>query len=204
MEGRFGPFLFLLFDFLAAGLIERREILLRERLIALTEPLLARLGYELVDVEYAATRSEATLRVYIDWPEGVKPLEVAALPDDGTRAADGIGVEDCERVSRELSALLDVEDPIAVPYQLEVSSPGADRILRTPAHYRRQVGQRAHVELAVSRDGRRRYTGALVRADDDGFELNVDGSVVPIRYAEVGRTRLAPEWHKPAPRGKKR
>jgi len=182
----------------------RIGIVLRERLIALTEPLLAQLGYELVDVEYAATRSEATLRVYIDWPDGVKPAEVAALPDDGTRPADGIGVEDCERVSRELSALLDVEDPIAVPYQLEVSSPGADRILRTPAHYRRQVGERAHVELAAPRDGRRRFTGTLVRADDDGFELDVDGSAVPIRYAEVGKTRLAPDWSKPAPRGKKR
>jgi ribosome maturation factor RimP len=177
---------------------------LRERLIALTEPLLARLGYELVDVEYAATRSEATLRVYIDWPDGVKPEAVAAAYDDGTRAIDGIGVEDCERVSRELSALLDVEDPIAVPYQLEVSSPGADRILRTPAHYQRQVGQRAHVELAAPRDGRRRFTGTLVRADESGFELNVDGSAVEIGYAEVGRTRLAPDWSQPAPRGKKR
>ena len=178
--------------------------MLRERLLDLTEPLLARLGYELVDVEYAATRSEATLRVYIDWPDGVKPPEVAAVPDDGTRAFDGIGVEDCERVSRELSALLDVEDPIAVPYQLEVSSPGADRILRTPAHYQRQVGQRAHVELVVPRDGRRRFTGALVRADEEGFELNVDGAAVTFSYAEVGRTRLAPEWTKPAPRGKRR
>jgi ribosome maturation factor RimP len=177
--------------------------MLRERLIALTEPLLAGLGYELVDVEYAATRSEATLRVYIDWPDGVQPAGIV-VPDDGTRAFDGIGVEDCERVSRELSALLDVEDPIAVPYQLEVSSPGADRILRTPAHYRRQVGQRAHVELAVPRDGRRRFTGTLVRADEDGFELNVDGAAHTFRYAEVGRTRLAPEWTKPAPRGKRR
>ena len=178
--------------------------MLRERLIALTEPLVARLGYELVDVEYAATRSEATLRVYIDWPEGVKPAELDAMPDDGTRAFDGIGVEDCERVSRELSALLDVEDPIAVPYQLEVSSPGADRILRTPAHYQRHVGQRAHVELLAPRDGRRRFTGTLVRADEDGFELNVDGEAVTFNYAEVGRTRLAPEWTKPAPRGKRR
>ncbi len=178
--------------------------MLRERLIALTEPLLARLGYELVDLEYAATRSEATLRVYIDWPEGVKPPEVVAVPDDGTRAFDGIGVEDCERVSRELSALLDVEDPISVPYQLEISSPGADRILRTPAHYRRQVGQRAHVELVAPREGRRRFTGTLVRAEDDGFELNVDGSAVSFRYGEVGRTRLAPEWVLPAPRGRKK
>jgi ribosome maturation factor RimP len=177
--------------------------MLRERLIALTEPLLARLGYELVDVEYAATRSEATVRVYIDWPDGVKPEAVASAPDDGTRAFDGIGVEDCERVSRELSALLDVEDPIEVPYQLEVSSPGADRILRTPAHYRRQVGQRAHVELVAPRAGRRRFTGTLVRADEEGFELNVDGTVVTVSYAEVGRTRLAPEWVKPAPRGKR-
>jgi ribosome maturation factor RimP len=177
--------------------------MLRERLIALAEPLLARLGYELVDIEYAATRSEATLRVYIDWPEGKAPASVAALPDDGTRAFDGIGVEDCELVSRELSALLDVEDPIDVAYELEVSSPGADRILRTPAHYLRHVGQRSHVELAAPRDGRRRYTGVLTRADEDGFELNVDGSAVPIRYAEVGRTRLAPDWSKPA-KGKKR
>jgi ribosome maturation factor RimP len=178
--------------------------MLRERLIALTEPLLARLGYELVDVEYAATRSEATLRVYIDWPEGVMPPDRAAQPDDGERAFDGIGVEDCERVSRELSALLDVEDPIAVPYELEVSSPGMDRILRTPAHYQRHAGQRAHVELAAPRDGRRRFTGELVRAGIDDFDLNVDGALVTIRYAEVGKTRLAPDWSRQAPRGKRR
>lgn len=178
--------------------------MLRERLIALTEPLLARLGYELVDVEYAAGRSEATLRVYIDWPDGRMPPERAALPDDGQRAFDGIGVEDCETVSRELSALLDVEDPIPVAYQLEVSSPGMDRILRTPAHYQRHAGQRVHVELAVPRDGRRRYTGGLVRAGDEDFDLNVDGVVVTVRHAEVGKTRLAPEWGKPRPRGKKR
>ncbi len=178
--------------------------MLRERLIALTEPLLARLGYELVDVEYAASRTEATLRVYIDWPEGVMPPERAAQPDDGERAFDGIGVEDCERVSRELSALLDVEDPIPVAYQLEISSPGMDRILRTPAHYRRHAGQRVHVELAVPREGRRRYTGVMTRAGDEDFDVDVDGTVVTLRYAEVGKTRLAPEWRKSQPRGKKR
>ncbi len=177
--------------------------MVRERLIALAEPLLASLGYELVDIEYAATHSEATLRVYIDWPDGKMPSVAAALPDDGTRAFDGIGVEDCEKVSRELSALLDVEDPIAVPYQLEVSSPGADRILRTVAHYRRYVGQRVLVELAAARDGRRRFTGDMTRVDDDGIELNVDESVVTVRYAEVGKTRLAPDWSRKKRRGKK-
>jgi ribosome maturation factor RimP len=179
--------------------------MLRERLIAMTEPLLARLGYELVDVEYAATRSEATLRVYIDWPEGRMPPERAARADDGQPSEGGIGIEDCERVSRELSALLDVEDPIAVPYNLEVSSPGVDRILRTPAHYMRHVGQRAHVELVAPREGgRRRYTGELVRAGDEDFDLIVDGEVVTVRYGEVGKTRLAPEWRRSQPRGKKR
>jgi ribosome maturation factor RimP len=177
---------------------------LRERLIALAEPLIAALGYELVDIEYAATRSAATLRVYIDWPDGKMPAALAGVPDDGTRAFDGIGVEDCERVSRELSALLDVEDPITVPYELELSSPGADRILRTPAHYRRHVGQRALVELAAPRDGRRRYTGMLTRADDRDFELNVDGSMVTVRYDEVGKTRLAPDWSQQKRRGAKK
>jgi ribosome maturation factor RimP len=177
---------------------------LRERLLALAEPLVQRLGYELVDVEYAATRSEATLRVYIDWPEGKMSEAAEAAGDDGTRAFDGIGVEDCERVSRELSALLDVEDPIAVPYQLEVSSPGMDRILRTPAHYQRFAGERVHVELVAPRDGRRRYTGVLLRAGDDEFDVNVDGAAVTVRYAEVGKTRLAPDWSRQKPRGKKR
>jgi ribosome maturation factor RimP len=177
---------------------------LRERLLALAEPLVQRLGYELVDVEYAATRSEASLRVYIDWPGGKMSAEAALAGDDGTRAFDGIGVEDCERVSRELSALLDVEDPIPVAYQLEVSSPGADRILRTPAHYQRFVGERALVELAAPRAGRRRFTGTLVRAGEEDFELNVDGSAVVVRYAEAGKTRLAPDFSRQKPRGKKR
>jgi len=177
--------------------------LLRDQLLALAEPLVQQLGYELVDVEYAATRSEATLRVYIDWPDGKMSAEAALAGDDGTRAFDGIGVEDCERVSRELSALLDVEDPISVPYQLEVSSPGADRILRTPAHYRRFVGERVHVELSAPREGRRRYTGTLLRAGEEEFEVDVDGSVVSFRFAEVGKTRLAPDFSRQKSRGKK-
>jgi ribosome maturation factor RimP len=177
---------------------------MRERLIDMAEPLLQGLGYELVDIEYAATRSQATVRVYIDWPEGRIPKaaadELAARVDDDSHAFDGIGVEDCERVSRELSALLDVQDPISVPYALEVSSPGMDRILRTAAHYVRHVGQRVHVELKVPREGRRRYTGELRQADADGIELIVDGTKVSVRLSEIGKTRLAPDWSRAAQR----
>ncbi|MEN9704390.1 MAG: ribosome maturation factor RimP [Pseudomonadota bacterium] len=166
---------------------------LRERLIALAEPLLADLGYELVDIEYVPGRGQSTVRVYIDWPGGIAPAGVGDENDEN-RSFEGIGVDDCEKVSREFSALLDVEDPIPGAYTLEVSSPGMDRILRTGPHYQRFVGERVHVELHVPRDGRRRYTGRLVRADEDGIELEVDGAPVTMSIAEIGKARLAPDW----------
>lgn len=172
---------------------------LRERLIGLAEPLLAALGYELVDIEYVPGRAQSLLRVYIDWPGGVPPAGVGHEADED-RSWEGIGVDDCEKVSRELSALLDVEDPIPGAYTLEVSSPGLDRILRTAPHFRRFVGERVHVELQLPRDGRRRYTGQLTRADDEGIELNVDGQPVTLTIAEIGRARLAPDWHNQSPR----
>lgn len=146
---------------------------LRDRLIALTEPLLGGLGYELVDLEYGAGRAHATLRLFIDKPEGV-------------------GVDDCEQVSREVSALLDVEDPIPTAYTLEVSSPGFDRVLRTRAHFERFAGERVHVELKEPRDGRRRYTGMLRTVADEGLTLEVDREIVSVTFDEIGRARLAP------------
>jgi ribosome maturation factor RimP len=148
---------------------------LREKLIVLTEPLLAQLGYELVDLEYVPGRTHALLRIFID------------------REA-GVGLDDCERVSREVSALLDVEDPVPTGYTLEVSSPGLDRVLRTPAHFQRFVGERVRVELLQSRAGRRRYTGQLRALNGEGIELNVDGAMVAVSFAEIGRARLAPLW----------
>jgi ribosome maturation factor RimP len=148
---------------------------LREKLIGLTEPLLAQLGYELVDLEYVPGRTHAVLRIFID-------------------RSGGVGLDDCERVSREVSALLDVEDPVPTGYTLEVSSPGLDRVLRTPAHFQRFVGERVRVELLQSRDGRRRYTGLLQALNGEGIELNVDGAMVAVSFAEIGRARLAPLW----------
>jgi ribosome maturation factor RimP len=157
---------------------------LRERLIALIEPLIGRLGYELVELEQTSGRGSAVIRIFIDRP----------FPGgDGSAPADpngGIGLTDCERVSREVSALLDVEDPIPTAYRLEVSSPGFDRVLRTPAHFARFVGSRIAVELAVPREGRRRYTGRLLQADEAGIALEVDGQRVAIRFAEMGKARL--------------
>jgi len=144
---------------------------LRERLIALIEPLVGRLGYELVELEQTSGRGSAVLRLFIDRPEGV-------------------GLTDCERISREVSALLDVEDPIPTAYTLEVSSPGFDRVLRTQAHFARFVGSQVLVELAAPREGRRRFTGTLLSADEAGIALEVDGQRVPMSFAEIGKARL--------------
>ena len=157
---------------------------LRERLIALIEPLVGRLGYELVELEHTAGRGSAVVRLFIDRPFPGAP---DSAPAD---LSGGVGLTDCELVSREVSALLDVEDPVPTAYTLEVSSPGFDRVLRTQEHFARFVGSRVHVELAAPRDGRRRYTGTLLSADAAGIALEVDGQRVPMSFAEIGKARL--------------
>jgi ribosome maturation factor RimP len=145
---------------------------LRERLVGLIEPLLAQLGYELLELEYSPARGHALLRLYID-------------------AAAGVTLEDCAKVSREVSGRLDTEDPIPGAYTLEVSSPGFDRVLRTQAHFGRFVGARVFVELKEPRAGRRRYTGTLLTVGEGGIELEVDKEHVHMTFAEIGKARLA-------------
>ena len=135
------------------------------------------LGYELVEIEFVPGPGGGTLRIYID-----KPAD----------ADKGIDVEDCASASHVLSELLDADDPFPGRYSLEVSSPGTDRVLRTPAHFARFVDNRVKVELAAPREGRKRYTGVLRRADGESIELDVDNFSVSIRLAEISRARLAP------------
>ena len=146
---------------------------LHDRLIARFEPVLAEAGYELVEIEFVTGQGGATLRIYIDSPEG-------------------IDVDDCAAASKPLSDLLDVEDPFPGEYSLEVSSPGLDRVLRTAEHFARFVDNRVKVELVVPRDGRKRYTGMLRKADGETIELDVDNFSVSIKLAEIGKARLAP------------
>jgi ribosome maturation factor RimP len=148
-------------------------VTLRERLIALIEPGLTRLGYELIELEYAAGRQQAVVRLFIDTPAGIT-------------------VDDCERVSRDVAALLDVDDPIPTAYTLEVSSPGFDRVLRTPAHFERFVSERVFLELKAPRAGRKRYTGLLRVVTATGIELEVDKQKVEVPFEEIAKARLAP------------
>ena len=153
---------------------------MRDALLELLEPQVEGLGLELVELEFAAHRGGGLLRLYIDRP--------------GSTIETGVTVEECETVSRHVSALLDEKDPVRSAYTLEVSSPGWDRPLRLLRHFVAAVGERIKLELAVPRNGRRRYTGRLEAVDDGGrLRLNVDGTEVEIGFAEVAKARVAPE-----------
>lgn len=137
------------------------------------EPLVESLGYELVDVECRIGGRDGVLRIFID-------------------AADGITLDDCERVSRQVSAWLDVEDPIPGQYRLEISSPGLDRILRTPVHFERFVGEEIKVELAQALEGRRRFRGRLEALDGEEILVNVDGVAWRLPLNMIEQARLVP------------
>jgi ribosome maturation factor RimP len=154
------------------------ETALHDRLIASIEPVLKDAGYELVEVEFVMGPGGGTLRIYIDLSDG--------------DSAEGIDVDDCATASHLISELLDADDPIAGAYSLEVSSPGLDRVLRTPEHFARFVDHRVKVELRVPRDGRKRYTGVLRRTDGESIEMDVDNFSVSLKIAEIARARLAP------------
>src|SRR5579859_976298 len=144
---------------------------MRETLLKLLEPAIEALGYELVELEFPPH----LLRIYID-REG------------------GVTVDDCEKVSRQVSAVLDVEDPIAGAYTLEVSSPGRDRPLRKEADYTRFAGGRVKLELALPKDGRRRYTGILKGCEAGEVLIEVDGALHKLPLADIGKARLVPEF----------
>lgn len=168
-----------------------------DRVIRVIEPAVIAAGYELVDVRFTLEQGGWVLRVYVDVPP---PADAA--PDPSAVPADLIDIADCERMSRELSAVLDVEDPIPQAYSLEVSSPGIDRPLRTAAHYRRFLGAEAKVQLAVPTitptGERRNYKGTLTAVDGDGdaaiIVITVDGQAHRLALADVDHARLVPDW----------
>lgn len=155
----------------------------------LLTPTIQSIGLELLGVEYLPSPGGAVLRLYID-------VQAGAEGDDGVPRM--VGIEDCEAVSREVSAQLDVEDPISGHYTLEVSSPGVDRPLFTAAQFARFLGEEAKVVLQLPQDGRRRFQGRIAAVDGERIDFDVDAKPEPQRVSvEMGnieKARLVPDW----------
>jgi ribosome maturation factor RimP len=147
----------------------------------LLTPTVHSLGLELLGVEYLPAPGGALLRLYIDVP--------ADAGDERT-----VGIEDCEAVSREVSAQLDVADPISGHYTLEVSSPGVDRPLFTGAQFARFAGGTAKVTLKLPQDGRRRLQGAIVSVEGNQVTFDVDGTAFVVAIDNIEKARLVPDW----------
>lgn len=146
-----------------------------EHLLALIEPVVEGLGYECVGVEYNAHPKHGLLRIYIDTENGVL-------------------VEDCTKVSHQVSGVLDVEDPITDNYSLEVSSPGEDRPFFKLSQFDRYVGSTVAVHLFSPVGGRRKITGKIVQVEGDVVTLEENESLFPIPFAAMSKARLVPEY----------
>ena len=133
-------------------------------------------GYELILMELVGRKKNLVLRLYIDAP-------------------GGITLDDCAFVSRQISRLLDVEDPIQGQYTLEVSSPGVERPLAKREHFNNAVGQNVEVETMIKCDGRRNFMGQLLKVENSGIVVNVSGHPYAIEMENIRRARLKPSSH---------
>lgn len=147
----------------------------QERLTDLITPVVASLGCELWGLEYLTQGRYTTLRIFID----------------GT---NGVSLDDCEKVSRQISSVMDVEDPIEGEYTLEVSSPGLDRPLYTEAQYARYVGETVNLRLRIARDGRRRFKGVINKVENGNLLLQVDNQEVTLLIDTIDKGNLLPRY----------
>ena len=153
----------------------RKEEIL-EKVRALASPLAAQEGLELVDVEFGGGGGRQTLRLYIDKPGGVS-------------------LDDCTAVSRALSTALDVEDPLEGSYDLEVSSPGLDRPLRTPEHFQKYAGEKVRVKTygpLPECENRKTFVGILKGYENNAVVVDVDGKVFHVPHQHVSKANIEP------------
>jgi len=133
------------------------------------------IGFELVGIEFIRAGKHSTLRVFID-------------------SEDGIDVDDCADVSRQVSAVLDVEDPISTEYNLEVSSPGMDRPLFKAEHYAKALGEEVSLKLNFPQDGRRNFKGLITKSTDTAVHINVDGQEFILPLGNIAKANIVPNF----------
>ncbi|MDB2552989.1 ribosome maturation factor RimP [Gammaproteobacteria bacterium] len=143
-----------------------------EQIAELIVPTVEALGLELWGIELQQQGKYSLLRVYIENRE------------------NGVSIEDCEKVSRQVSALLDVEDPISGEYTLEVSSPGMDRPLFTAEQFGLYVGETVNIRLRTAMQGRRKFKGVIERVNEGVVDLLVDGESVAIQLTDLDKANI--------------
>jgi ribosome maturation factor RimP len=161
--------------FFWSEVVGRKEEIL-EKVRSIAAPLTAQEGMELVDVEIGGAGGRQALRLFIDRPGGVS-------------------LDDCTAVSRAVSAALDVEDPIQGAYDLEVSSPGLDRPLRTPEHFQKFAGEKVRVKTygpLVECENRKTFVGILKGFEEGHVVVDVDGKVFRVPHAQVSKANVEP------------
>ena len=142
-----------------------------QKLTELLRPAVEETGKTLLGIEYLSAGNNSVLRLFIDHE-------------------NGINVDDCAEVSRQVGALLDVEDPISSEYSLEVSSPGVDRPLFELAHFQEVVGETINVKLSMPLNGRRKFKGPLVAIENDTLVVQVDSIDYELAITNVDKANL--------------
>jgi ribosome maturation factor RimP len=149
-----------------------------ERVREIAEGVATSEGFELVDVELHGRGPGAVLRIFLDKPEG-------------------ISLEDCQTVSRQVGTLLDIESLMTARYTLEVSSPGLDRKLNKPTDYERFAGRKVKLLLRNPEGGRRRFQGLLLGREEGQVKLQTeDGAALRIAFDQIEKANLVPEFGK--------
>lgn len=140
----------------------------------LISPIISGTPFELVGVECVGGGKHTTVRIYFDKP-------------------GGITIDDIAELSRQISVIFDVEEPISGQYTLEVSSPGLQRPLFTPTHFKAQVGQKIMVKTNHALGNRQNFKGVLTKADDDGIEIEVEEQSVSLTYNDIDKAKVIPD-----------
>jgi ribosome maturation factor RimP len=159
----------------------------------LAEPYVRDAGFDLIEVQSGREPTGWVVRLFIDNPvvagTGSMPVQ------------SSVHLDDCERVSRDVSAALDVADIVPHAYQLEVSSPGLDRPLRRERDFARFVGESARIRLNDGVEGRRNFLGTLRAAKDGRVEIACDGRSYELPIDDIQKANLVPDWEREFSRG---
>jgi ribosome maturation factor RimP len=163
--------------FLCAKIYEEKMKQAPEHLVTMIEPIVEGLGYECVGIEYHPHPKHGLLRIYID-------------------SANGVLVDDCSKVSHQISGVLEVEDPIQGNYHLEVSSPGMDRPFFNVHQFEKFIGSTVLVNLYQSISGRKKITAVIEKVVDDIITLREAGQVFEVPFDAMSKARLVPDYFK--------